>query len=200
MRTTLSSRPRTTRRLALRPFRRRDVDPLIEAVHASVPELGRWLPWVHTRYGRSDAIRFVRDSAAAWVEGRAFDFTIRDPDRADQHLGNISVWHTSRREQAGEVGYWIRTDETTNGLATEAACRVLQTAFEELYLHRITVRIAVGNRASERVAEKLGFTKEGLLRKEVLVKGEWLDHTLYGMLEEEFKENKQKYSELGWIG
>ena len=184
----------------LRPFRRRDVDSLVEAARESLAELSRWLPWAHGRYGRTDAMRFIRDSVTAWTEDRAFDFTIRALDDPDTHLGNISVWHTSRREQAGEIGYWIRTHRSGDGLATEAVARVLQVAFEELRLHRVILRIAVGNRASERVAEKLGFLQEGLLRKEVLVAGEWLDHSLWGLLDEEYRANRADYAAAGWLG
>ena len=187
MKRRLPARARRTPRLELRPFRKRDVDSLLEAVHDSIEELEMWLPWAHRSYGRVDAVRFIRDSSAAWVEGRAHDLSIRYHDRPRIHIGNISVWPTSEREQAGEMGYWIRTDEVSKGVATEAAARVLQVGFEELELHRITLRIAVGNVASERVAAKLGFVHEGVLRKEVLVHGEWLDHTLWAMLDEEFR-------------
>jgi len=50
------------------------------------------------------------------------------------------------------------------------------------------------------VAEKLGFVQEGLLRKEVLVAGTWLDHTLWAMLEEEFRRLRPGYVEKGWLG
>lgn len=194
-----STRSRSTLRFVLRPFRRRDAEALVEGVHDSLPELSEWLPWAHRRYGRSDAVRFIRDSMAAWSEGRAYDFAIRSRDDGRTHLGNVSVWHTSRREQAGEIGYWVRTTATGQGIATEAAGRILQVAFEELELHRITLRIATGNAASERVAEKLGFLREGLLRKEVLVGGEWLDHSLWGMLEDEFRANRERYLAAGWL-
>ncbi len=194
----ISSRPRTTPRLELRPFRRRDVEALIAAVGSSLEELERWLPWVHSRYGRSDALRFIRDSAAAWVDGRAYDFAIRRPESPERHVGNISIWPTSRRERAGEVGYWISSSETGDGVATEAATAVLAVGFEEMALHRVTLRIAVGNVSSERVAEKLGFVHEGLLRKEVLVGGEWLDHTLWAMLEEEYHAERDRWVENGW--
>jgi RimJ/RimL family protein N-acetyltransferase len=200
MRRSLPTAPRTTPRLLLRPFRRRDVDPLLTAALASLPELSRWLPWAYPGYGRGDAVRFVRDSAAAWTEGRAYDFAIRAPDEPDTHLGNISVWPTSRRERAGEVGYWIATAVAGRGLATEAAARVLQVAFEELDMHRVILRVAVGNRASERVAEKLGFVREGVLRKEVFVHGVWMDHTLYGLLVEEYRHHRPRYVETGWLG
>ncbi len=195
----LSSRTRTTPRLLLRPFRRRDLEPLVAAVHDSLDELSRWLPWAHARYGRSDALRFIRDSAAAWADGRAYDFAIRSRDDSETHLGNISVWHTSRREQAGEVGYWVRSDQTGEGIATEAVARVLQAAFEELRLHRVILRIASGNRASERIAEKLKFVQEGLLRKEVLIGGEWVDHSLWALLDEEYRVGKMRYVAAGWL-
>lgn len=199
MRRNLPSRPRTTPRLILRPFRRRDADALIEAVRDSLEQLERWLPWAHRRYGRSDAMRFIRDSSAAWVEGRAHDFAIRFEGAPSIHVGNISIWPTSERERAGEMGYWIRTGEEGKGIATEAGARVLQVGFEELGLHRITLRIAVGNVQSERVADKLGFVHEGLLRKEVLVNDEWLDHTLWAMLEEEYRAERERWVEHGWL-
>ena len=68
----LDSRLRTTPRFTLRPFRRRDVVALHEAVLSSQKELQPWLPWANS-YDRSVAQRFVRDSAAAWAEGKAFD-------------------------------------------------------------------------------------------------------------------------------
>jgi RimJ/RimL family protein N-acetyltransferase len=110
----------------------------------------------------------------------------------------VSVWHTSRREQAGEIGYWVRSTATRGGIATEAAGRIVQVAFEELGLHRVTLRIATGNRASERVAEKLGFVREGLLRKEVQVGGRWLDHSLWAMLEDEYRSQRSHYAAEGW--
>ena len=196
----LTSRDRTTRRLVLHSFRRRDADPLISAVHDSLDDLTRWLPWAHQDYGRSDAIRFIRDSSAAWAEGRAFDFAIKFAGQPRTHIGNVSIWHTSRRERAGETGYWVRSNSTGDGIGTEATARVMQVAFEELGLHRLALRIATGNTASERIAEKLGFVREGLLRKEVLVAGQWLDHSLWGILEEEFAANRNRYAMEGWLG
>jgi RimJ/RimL family protein N-acetyltransferase len=195
----LPTDPRHTPRLELRPFRRRDLDAVVEAIDASMDDLELWLPWANRSYGRSETNRFLRESVSAWSDGRAFDFAIRARDEPDFHLGNISVWPTSKRERAGEIGYWIRSSATGKGVATEAAARVSQVGFEELELHRITLRIAVGNRPSERVAEKLGFTREGLLRKEVLVRGRWMDHSLWAMLEDEYRVARDRWRESKWI-
>ena len=176
-----------TDRLVLRRFTRRDVDDVAEAVLSSLPELEAYLPWAHRGYGREDAAAYVRDSIQSWKERKAFDFSIRLRSDPDTHLGNISIWHVSRLARTGEIGYWIRTDRTTNGIATEATKALMRVGFDVLNMHKIVLRIAVGNRASERVAEKLGFVREGVLREELLIRGIWTDHTLYSILEHEFR-------------
>ena len=183
---TLPTHDRLTERFVLRPFRRRDAEPLHSAVVDSLPELHQWLPWAHRGYSRLDAVNYIKDSGRSWREGHAFDFAIRGIDDPDRHLGNVSVWYLSRGFKSGEVGYWVRSDIARTGVASEVARRVLRVGFEELGLHRIILRIAVGNRPSERVAEKLGFTREGVLREEIKVRGEWLDHSVWGLLEHEF--------------
>jgi ribosomal-protein-serine acetyltransferase len=185
----LESTPRITSRFLLRPFERRDALSLVEAVRASLPQLEQWLPWAHRGYGRSEAQAYIRESSRAWREGKAFDFAIRAPEDLRRHLGNVSVWFISKSFKTGEIGYWVRSDATNAGIATEVTGRMLDVAFDELHLHRVILRIAVGNRASERVAEKLGFTREGVLREEIKVRGRWLDHSVWGLLEHEFQKS-----------
>lgn len=188
----LDAGPIRTKRFELRPFRRRDAEPLLEAVTASLPDLHKWLPWAHLGYNRIDANRFVRETARAWKEGRAYDYAIRSLNDPDCHVGNISVWHVSRPFRVGEMGYWIRSDETSSGVGTEVAARLLEVAFDDLRMHRVVLRIAIGNRPSERIAEKLGFTVEGVLREEIKVGGTWLDHTVYSLLEDEFERRRDQ--------
>jgi ribosomal-protein-alanine N-acetyltransferase len=84
------------------------------------------------------------------------------------------------------------------GIGTEATARVLQVAFEELDMHRVTARVAVGNVGSERVVQKLGFLKEGTLRDEVKVGGRWLDHSVWGLLENEWRYERRRYRDEAW--
>lgn len=170
-----------------------------EAVSASLDDLQPWLPWAEG-YNRGIAQRFVRESVSAWSEGRAFDFTIRPIDDPGRHLGNVSVWPTSQQNNIGEVGYWIRSDETGKGFGGEATTRALQVGFEEMSLHKVQVRIAVGNVASDRIAEKIGFVQEGVLRHEVKVGGRWLDHTIWSMLEHEWWTHRERHRAEGTIG
>lgn len=135
----------------------------------------------------------------AWSDGRAYDFSIRRPEAPDRHIGNVSVWYVSKINDVGEIGYWIRTDETGDGIGTEATARILEFAFNDLHMHRVTLRIAVGNKASERLAEKLGFLFEGTLREEVRVGSDWLDHTVWGLLRTEWAVERQRYEANRWV-
>jgi len=192
----LHSRPRHTPRFIIRPFRRRDVGPMHDAVRASLPELEEWLPWA-IGYDRSVAHRFIRDSASAWNDARAFDFAIRLREEPDFHVGNISVWPTSPTNRVGEIGYWIRSDLTGEGIGTEVTARAIQVGFEELNHHKIVLRIAVGNERSDRIAKRLGFTFEGTLRDEVKVGTTWIDHTIWSLLENEWPSVKEPLVEQG---
>lgn len=188
--------PRFTARYALRPFRKRDTEALLEAVRLSLPELYPFLPWANHGYNRVEAARFIRDTTRAWREHRAYDFAIRATDGTGPHLGNASVWFVSRGFRTGEIGYWIHSGHANQGAATEVTARMVQIAFEELGLHRVVLRIAVGNRGSERVAEKLGFTREGVLREELEVHGKWLDHTVYSLLEHEYQNTSEEIAAI----
>ena len=84
------------------------------------------------------------------------------------------------------------------GYGTEATARILQGAFEELNMHRVTTRIAVGNVASERIVQKLGFLKEGTLRDEVKVGNHWIDHTVWGILDREWRYERRRYAAKAW--
>jgi ribosomal-protein-alanine N-acetyltransferase len=67
---------------------------------------------------------------------------------------------------------------------------VLRFAFEQLALHRMEVNIVPRNRASRRVAEKLGLREEGVSRAYLQIRGRWEDHVRYAMTADEWAERK----------
>ena len=143
-------------------------------------------------YSASDTSAFIRESVQAWKEDRAWDYSIRDKKRPDTHLGNISLWTVSKLGKIAEIGYWVRSDSTNKGICTEAVDGLLHEAFRSLGYHKVILRIAVGNAASDRVAEKLGFTREGVLREELLIRGNWVDHSLWSLLDREYRALKSQ--------
>ena len=176
-----------TDRLVLVRFSKRDHDTLDEAIRASLPDLNQWLPWAQMDYHHGDTSGFIRESMKAWKEDRAWDYSLRRREEPARHLGNVSIWTSSKLGKIGEIGYWVRSDETSIGICTEAVQVVLREAFGTMGYHKVVLRIAIGNYASEQVAEKLGFTKEGILREELLIRGNWLDHSLWSLLDREHR-------------
>jgi RimJ/RimL family protein N-acetyltransferase len=63
----------------------------------------------------------------------------------------------------------------------------------------VTLRIAVGNRSSERIAEKLGFLREGTLRDDVKIGTRWVDHSVWGLLSNEWKVERERYAAQAWM-
>lgn len=185
-------RPRLeSERLILQKFTRRDASTLDDAIRVSLTDLHQWLPWARMDYTTVDTTSFIKDSTQAWKEDRAWDYSVRMKDDPGTHVGNISMWSVSKLGKIAEIGYWVRTDRTSRGVCTEAVGRLLEEAFTDLGFHKVVLRIAVGNDASDRVAEKLGFTKEGTLREELLIRGNWVDHTLWSLLDREYRSLKR---------
>ena len=89
-----------------------------------------------------------------------------------------------------ELGYGIIPSERGKGYCTDA----VKIAVDYLFLSKPIVRIQahtnVRNTGSQRVLEKAGFQKEGIIRKRIFVRGDWRDEFLYSILREEWKEPK----------
>jgi RimJ/RimL family protein N-acetyltransferase len=122
---------------------------------------------------------FAAKAEAAWAAGQAYHFSIL---RKAEVIGGISIEVRQPIERIGELGYWVRTDHAGQGVATEAGASLLDFGFEDLGLHRLELRAGTGNRASQRVAEKLGFRREGTLRQASLGAEAAYDAALYGLL------------------
>jgi RimJ/RimL family protein N-acetyltransferase len=80
------------------------------------------------------------------------------------------------------LGYWVRSDRTGGGIATRAAKLAVRFGFETLGLHRIEILMQPTNRGSQRVAQKLGATREGRCRHRVTVDGTPRDVLLYALI------------------
>lgn len=178
-------------RLVLQRFTRRDAATLDDAIRVSLADLNLWLPWARLDYTPTDTTAFIRESIQAWKEERAWDYSIRSKDDLKRHIGNISFWTVSKLGKIAEIGYWVRSDEASKGVCTESVRLLLDETFNSLGYHKVVLRIAVGNDASERVAEKAGFTREGILREELLIRGNWVDHTLWSLLDREYRSAKR---------
>ena len=87
-----------------------------------------------------------------------------------------------------EIGYSIFPSERGKGYCTEAVIVIVDYLFLSKEIVRIQAHTDTRNSASQRVLEKAGFKREGIIRKHIFMRGEWRDEFLYSILREEWKE------------
>jgi len=172
-----------TQRLVLRPLRRDDLEHLQR--YGVRPEFYRYLyiprqtPEIVAAYLKQQLAEDARHDKQRWV------FAV-EPHEVAHLVGTVRMTILSREQQAADIGYFMDSDYYGRGYATEAARALLDFGFRELKLHRISATADVENQASWRVLERIGMKREGLLRKDKFIRGEWRDFYLYAILEEDF--------------
>lgn len=136
----------------------------------------------------SDAVRknfiyrepFTREGHERWVRtrvetGEVVQMIICD-SAGDVPLGSVYVRDIDRRHGKAEFGIFIgEASARGRGVGTASARLMLGYCFEELGLHRVYLRALAGNAAAIRSYEKAGFLREGYLRDDVCIDGEYCD-------------------------
>lgn len=168
----------------VRPYGKEDAGALYEAVSESLPEVSRWLPWCHENYSIEESREFISSRAMASQGDEWHSFAIFERE-GGRFLGGVGLNFINRVHQMANLGYWVRTSAAGRGVATNATRAVARFGFEQLGLQRIEIVAAVGNLPSQRVAEKAGAVREGVLRKRLLINGESQDAVLFSLIRED---------------
>lgn len=105
-----------------------------------------------------------------------------------EFIGLIALNLGKLNFKIAEVWYKLHPAYWKQGYATEALKAIIKFCFNDLGLHRIEAGCAVGNIASISVLEKAGMKKEGLKRKVLPIRGEWIDNYFYSILDTDFVE------------
>jgi ribosomal-protein-alanine N-acetyltransferase len=115
--------------------------------------------------------------------GAALPFAIRVEGRL---AGQVTLDNIVRGAlRSGFLGYWIDREAAGRGMASLAVALVCDHAFSAVGLHRVQADIRPTNGPSQRLVERLGFQREGLLRRYLDIDGDWRDHYSYALLAED---------------
>ncbi|MFF3359815.1 GNAT family N-acetyltransferase [Streptomyces sp. NPDC002917] len=163
--------------IALRDFTLDDVDDTLKVYGDD--RVTHWLSFDSRDRGQIQAM-FEGIIARSHEQPRTeYSLAVVAPP-SDRVIGTVRIGLTGVK--AAKLGVAIAASEWGKGYATDAARTMIDFAFRELDLHRITAAIGPENEASIKLIKNLGFTREGLLRDHVFTNGGWRDSALFSIL------------------
>jgi ribosomal-protein-serine acetyltransferase len=168
----------------LRILEMRHATEFLEFIQANREHLSVWLGWGETINTLEDAQHFIKRGVTRYAEDGLPMIGIWQENTM---VGGLLFFPLSRSIKGTEIGYWLGQTATGRGLMTRAVRAVLSFAFNDLKLNRVGLHADVRNTPSRALAERLGFTLEGIERQSWLLHGQLTDNAAYSMLADEWK-------------
>lgn len=143
--------------------------------------LSEWLPFVEI----TQDISFTQNFIKSYLKSDRVDKTfiiLCD----NEFVGLIGLKDTDTENFKTEIGYWLSEPYQHKGIITKSCKTILNYVFYDMDMHRIRITVATKNHKSQKVAERLGFTKEGIERDGELHTRGFVDLVVYGLLRDEF--------------
>lgn len=136
-----------------------------EAVRQSAAELSPWMPWAQRIPSVEESEVSIRKSRLQFLE-RSDIRLLLFHKKTGQLIGSSGLHRIDWRVRKFEIGYWVHTSFAGQGYITEAVNAIADFAIQELQANRLEIRCDSRNTQSARVAERTGFTLEGILRND----------------------------------
>jgi ribosomal-protein-alanine N-acetyltransferase len=182
---------RRTERLLLRPFAETDADEFVRLIEASREA---WAPWTPASERAVSGGELFRRELRRTEAGAGSGTHLRLG--AFVHVGRSLVGIFALNEivrgvfQSAHASWQIAGDRMGQGLGTEGVRAILDIAFDQppegIGLHRVQANIMPSNTPSLRIAEKIGFRREGLAERYLKIAGRWEDHAMFAITSEEW--------------
>lgn len=170
-----------TSRLILRCPELSDVPFDYQAIKESLKELKPWMPWATEDYTLETCEESIRSAIAKYITKEDFRMLFFDKETG-KLIGSSGLHRIDWKVPKFEIGYWCRTSETGKGYVTEVVRGLTTLCFEQFNAARVEIRCDDLNLKSAAVAERCGFTLEGILKNnERNSKGELRSTRVYAL-------------------
>jgi ribosomal-protein-serine acetyltransferase len=176
--------------IAIRPLLAGDAAALHAAVRASLPTLSQWLPWATEDYDLARAEAWIAHCSAAREAGTEHHFGVFHA-HGGTLIGGVGLNHRIPAYRSAHLGYWVADAARGRGVAVAAARQAARFGFDVLGLQRIAILVQPENRASLRVAVKLGAVCEGVTRHAIVVADRPHDAVLFSLLPDDLRDDLQ---------
>ncbi len=159
--------PISTPRLMIRPPQMGDGVDLNAAIVESFSTLHEKMEWASKKPTVEESEIYVRQAVANWILKRneePFLPLFLFDKKSGNFIGSTGFHHINWDLPAIETGYWIRDSASGKGLMTEAINALTQYAFKQMNVTRITITCDKDNILSQRIAERLNYTLEAVIK------------------------------------
>ncbi len=160
---------------------------LVEAIFNAIDQnrtfLRKWLPFVDFTQKVSDTERFVRSIIDKVSSNRDEVYIIW---HKHEFAGLIGFKDIDRINDKIEIGYWLTEKMTGKGIATAATRKMVNLAFRNMEMNRVSIRCGVGNEKSSAIPHRLGFSFEGIERSGERHNHSYIDLEVYSLLKSEW--------------
>lgn len=170
--------------LYLKPWRTIYSVELFKLTDKNRKYLQPWLPWVPSVKIEQDSISYIVKANKEIANNKGLELGIWSYNKL---VGCLGLHGLSQENRSGSLGYWLDQDHQGEGIMTRSIRALLDYLFTGFNLNRIVLEACIENIPSCAVAERLGFTKEGIARQSEFVNGRFLDYQVYSILKSEWK-------------
>ena len=160
-----------------------DADRLYKITDESRTSLKQWLPWVEMIQSEKDSLLFIKQALQAYLDFRQITAGIF---MKDVLVGVIGFNRIDSTNKIASIGYWLTKESEGKGIMTRAVSAFVTYGFAELLLNKIEIRVAIDNKKSRAIPERLHFKQEGIIRDAEKLPQQYVDHALYGILKREW--------------
>lgn len=167
----------------LRPIEDGDADELHALIEANRGHLARWLAWAQPQTP-AQTREFIARAHRQRAANDGFQAVIVEDGRI---VGMVGFHGIDWPNRATTLGYWLDHGAQGKGTMTEAVRALIDHAFAAWGLNRVEIRLDVENARSRALAERLGFTREGVLRQAMFLAGDFHDDAVYSMLADDWR-------------
>lgn len=173
----------------LRILEMRHAPIFLDFTAANRAYLGEWLGWANNIHSVEDAQNFIKRGMTRFAEDGLPSVGIWQDD---QMVGGLLFFPIEKRILATEIGFWLGQEAAGHGLMTRSVRAMLGYVFDDIQLNRMSLKADVNNTRSRAVAERLGFTFEGIQRQAwINPDGDrFVDMATYAMLASDWQAQK----------
>lgn len=151
--------------------------------------LKKWLPWVDHTNTVDDTKNFISRTRKNTDGNNGLQFAIKYKGKIAGMIGLVEI---SRVRSKTEIGYWLAEEYNGKGIMTKACKTLVDYCFKNLKLRHVIIGCDVKNKPSRRIPERLGFFKQGILKRDGFAGGKFADHAIYSMRKMEWDEQRKK--------